>query len=916
MQVYDYYEEKNKGKSKKKLKIAGVVLLLFVLGLIANSIYLEYLQYGEIGQNLTIVYITSLIYNTILFAAGFIFVFFIAALQIKIIKKNLNEYFVKNELPEKKLLNLPIAAAAAFFGGLSLKGVLFNKLLSFLNVSKFNRTDPIFHLDIGYYIFQRPFLMALYNYVAGLWILIIILTIVYYLVGLTLSGNYITFQSLKVKSIVRHNIINIAIYFVIKAASYWLVKQGILYGSVLSDKGADYISDKVWLPYYTAIPFLLVVLVGLAIFFIWKDKLRNAAYSIAVYPAVWVLVSLIALTVQGLKVGPNEQTVQKPYIKYNIENTRAAYQLDKIKTMQFPNTQALTPQIISANQETKDNIRVIDINSTLDTDKQLQSNTNFYTFNDGDILNYTINGKEIPVFITAREIDKSKLSDNQKSYINMTYKYTHGYGIVMNPINKLTSEGQAGYILSDLTLKSADPAALKINRREIYYGELTNDYVVVKSGLDEIDYDGSTTTKYNGKGGIKLNLLNKLLFSVKYGDFKMLISGYSNNATLLLNRQVVSRAQKAVPFLEVDQDPYIVLSDDGRLKWVVDAYTTSGDYPYSEDIEGTNVNYIRNSVKIVIDAYDGKAEYYIVDENDPIIKTYDKIYPGIFRHGGLPANISKHQRYPELLFKIQTELLRRYHLTSDQVDTFITNQDAWNVARYSTQKDSENLTEIEPYYNLIKLPGGVGSKEELILMRPFTPSGDKHNMVSWLAVRNSSENYGEMVLYNFPKNTNIFGPKQVEVKINQIDKISTDMTLWGQSGSDVYKGDLLVIPIENSILYIEPIYIKDKSASSIPQVREIVAGYQNQDEFRYGIGTNLDEALNSLFTKYGQAGQTTTGQTGQTGQTNQNGQTNGNVTGNGTTNAADQETLDQIIKKYDELKKQLDELGGLIDKLK
>lgn len=909
MQVYDYYEEKNKGKSKKKFVVGGIILLLFILGLVANSMYLEYLQYHEIGDKLTIVYITSLIYKSLLFVAGFIFVFFITALQIKFIKNNLNEYYKQNELPPKKLLNFPIAAAAAIFGGLSFKEVLFNKLLSFLNVSQFNSKDPIFGLDIGYYIFQRPFLMSLYSFIAGFWILVIIFTVVYYLTGLTISGSYVSLGSLKVKSIIRHNIINIAVYFLIKAVSYWLVKQGILYGNVLSEKGADYIAVNVWLPYYSVIPYLLVVLVGLAIFFIWKDKLRNAAYSISVYPVIWILVSIIAVTVQALHVNPNEQTVQTPYLKYNIEGTRAAYKLDKIKTLQFPNTEVLTPDIIAKNKDTKDNIRVIDINSTLDTDKQLQSNTNFYTFNDGDILNYSINGKEVPVFITAREIDKTKLAQN---YINLTYKYTHGYGVVMNPINKLTSEGQAGYILSDLTLKSADPASLKVTRPEIYYGELTNDHVIVNSGLDEIDYDGTATTKYAGKGGIKLNFLNKLLFSIKYGDFKMLISGYSNNATLLLNREVVSRAQKAVPFLEVDQDPYIVLTDDGRLKWVLDAYTTSGDYPYSENIENTNINYIRNSVKIVIDAYDGKAEYYIIDENDPIIMTYDKIYPGVFKHGGLPEEIKKHLRYPELLFKIQTELLKRYHLKPEEVNTFYSNQDAWSVARYSTQKDSENLTEIDPYYNLIKLPGGVGSKEELILMRPFTPSGEqKHNMVSWLAVRNSSENYGEMVLYTFPKNTNIFGPKQVEVKINQIDKISTDMTLWGQSGSDVYKGDLLVIPIENSILYIEPIYIKDKSTSSIPQVREVVAGYQSGDEFRYGIGTNLDEALNSLFARYGQTVQTPAGQAGQTGQTG------GKVTNNQTgTNAADKETLDQIIKKYDELKKQLDDLGNLIGKLK
>ena len=901
MQVYDYYDEKSKRGIKKKFIFGGAIVFLIILGLIGNSIYLEYLQYAEIGENggLTQVYLTNLLYKALMFIAGFAVVFVAFSISNRFVKKNLNAYFAQNELPQRKFPNFPIAAVAAFFGGLALQESMYGKILSFMNTTQFNNTDPIFGKDIGYYIFQRPFLMSLYSFIAGLWIIVIICTIIYYLVGMALASNTIAIGNLKVKSIIRHNLYNVAIYFLIRASSYWLVKQGILYGDVVNTKGADYINVNIWLPYYTVMPYLLVVLVAIAIFFITKDSLKKAAYAIAVYPAVWILVSVTAFGMQALIVSPNETTYQYKYLSNNIEKTREAYGLDKIKTMQFPEAQELTPDILANNKETKDNIRIVDIKSTLDTDKQLQSNTNFYTFKDGDIINYTINGKEVPVFITAREIDRNKLAD--QTYINLMYKYTHGYGIVINPINKLTSEGQAGYIMSDLKVKSTDPN-LKITRPEIYYGELTEDHVIVNSGLDEIDYDGSGVTKYKGAGGIKLNLLNRLLFSIKYADFNMLISSYANNATLLLNRDVVSRAQKAVPFLSVDQDAYIVLTSDGKLKWVLDAYTTSSDYPYSQNYANTELNYIKNSVKIVIDAYDGKAKYYIIDDKDPIINTYDKMYPGVFTHDPLPEDIQKHLRYPELLFKIQTEMLKKYHLKPEDVSTFYSNQDSWNIAKYSTEITTQNLTEIEPYYNMIKLPGGVGNKEELILMRPFTPSGDqKHNMVSWLAVRNSSENYGEMILYTFPKNTNIFGPNQVEVKINQIDKISEDMTLWGQSGSDVYKGNLLVIPIGNSVLYVEPIYLRSAGSSSIPQVKEIVVGYQSGDEFKYGIGTTLDIALNNMF-----AGKTATTQE-QTGQTTVD---NAAVTG------LDKETVDQIMQKYDELKKQLDDLGSLIGKLK
>ncbi|NTV89794.1 MAG: COG1615 family transporter, partial [Clostridiales bacterium] len=352
---------------------------------------------------------------------------------------------------------------------------------------------------------------------------------------------------------------------------------------------------------------------------------------------------------------------------------------------------------------------------------------------------------------------------------------------------------------------------------------------------------------------------------------------------LLLNREIVSRAQKAVPFLTVDSDPYIILTDDGRLKWILDAYTTTNAYPYAQT--WGSVNYIRNSVKIVIDAYDGKVQYYIIDQTDPIISAYDKIYPGLFIKEPLPEQISKHLRYPELLFKIQTEMMKRYHILPEKVSYFYSQQDKWDIAKYASSTDSSSVSEIEPYYNMIKLPGGLGEKEELILMRPFTPAGElKNNMVSWLAVRNSSENYGELILFNFPKNTNIFGPNQIEVKINQIDKISTDMTLWGQSGSDVYKGNLLVIPIENSILYVEPIYIKSSGASSIPEVREIVVGYQSGEDFRYGIGTNLDKALDDLFSGQSSGTEATSGaateETAGTTSGNSSGSASGNTSGN------------------------------------
>ena len=479
----------------------------------------------------------------------------------------------------------------------------------------------------------------------------------------------------------------------------------------------------------------------------------------------------------------------------------------------------------------------------------------------------------------------------------------------MNPINRISPKGQVEFIMSGLDNVSADPS-LKIGRPEIYYGELTKDHVITQAkDLDEITYDGSQTTSYTGTGGIKLDFFKKLLFSIKYGDFKMFISGYTNDAKLLLNREIVNRARMALPFLTIDDDPYILPTSDGNLKWVIDAYTTTNKFPNAQYYG--NINYIRNSVKIVVDAYDGKVECYIIDKTDPIINTLSRIYPEAFSQNELPPEIAAHTRYPETLFIIQTEMLKRYHILPDKVNDFYSQHDLWDIAQHPVNRNSSELQDIEPFYNMIKLPDELGDKAELILMRPFTPYGDqKHNMVSWLAVRNSSENYGEMILFNFPKSTNIFGPNQVEVKINQIDKISEDMTLWGQS-NDVYKGNLLVIPIENSVLYVEPIYLKARNTSASPEVKEIVVGYQSKDEFLYGIGTTLDKALADLF-----SGVVAVPHSGGTDQKDNNDGTAGD---NGKDVAAppiDNNKVDEILSKYDELKKQLDELGKLIEGLK
>lgn len=904
--VYDYYQEKNKKSMKGRIIFIAVIIAAVIIIAVAAGIYMNIIQLDEIG-GFSSVYVTNLLAKAFSFVVGFLIIFTVIAITNKFIKKNMSAHFKKLEMPQRKIHNFSIAAIVAFLGALIFKEMFYQKILYFLNSTSFSMEDPVFSRDIGFYVFERPLYSALYSFASTLCLFLIAYTIIYYisLLMANSSGN-LNMEDLKVKSILTHNLINIAIFFLIKAASYQLAKQEILYGNVVEYTGASYVNVNIWLKYYTVIPFIIIAVTALALFFIKRGKLKKAAISFGVYPALWLIVTGIALFTQSILVTPNVLQYEKSYLSNNISETRKAYGLDKIETYNFPSTEVLTPEILARNNDTMRNVRIVDIQSTLDSNLQLQSNTAFYSFKDGDIINYNINGQETPVFVSAREIDKNKLPD--KTYLNTTYRYTHGYGVVMNPINKITPKGQVDFIMSGLDNESIDPS-LKIERPEIYYGELTVDHVITQArDLDEITYDGSKTTSYTGAGGIQLGFFNKLLFSLKYSDFKMLISGYTNNARLLLNREVVSRANMALPFLIIDDDPYIIPTSDGKLKWVLDAYTTTDKFPNAQYYG--NINYIRNSAKIVIDAYDGNVECYIIDKTDPIIQTLSRIYPQAFSENELPADVAAHAKYPEALFKIQTELLTKYHILPDKVNDFYSKSDLWDIAKHPTQRNSSDLVAIEPYYNMVKLPGELGDEAELILMRPFTPYGSqKHNMVSWLAVRNSSENYGEMILFNFPKKTNILGPNQIEVKINQIDQISEEMTLWGQSGSDVYKGNLLVIPIENSVLYVEPIYMRSTGSSATPEVKEIVVGYQSGDEFMYGIGTNLDKALADLF-----SGQNVTPPAdGTTG----NGTTGDGTTQNGNVQTGlDSKKIDEILSKYEEMKKQLDELGELIEGLK
>ncbi len=955
---YDYYKEKNKKSNTGKITFIVILAVLIVGAIIGSSIYMELIQLRELNPKADYpsVFTTNLLYKIIFILLSFVVISLFVYISNIFIIKNLKKYFAHNNLEARKMYNAPIALIIGIIGAYLTKDYFYGKALLFLNSVKFGRVDPQFGQDIGYYMFQRPFYMSLLDFISNLWLFIVIYSAIYYvLVLLTALNNTFSADTLKDKILLRHNLLNVAIFFVLKSVSYKFQREGLLYSSFTETgvNGSGFSSTNIWIRFYTIAPVIVLAIVIIAFLFMWKGKLKKAAFTIAVYPVLFILVTITSGIIQTVFVKPNEFEYEKNYLKNNMIETRAAYGLDKIKQYDFKTIEDLTPEIIKNNRNTIDNIRVVDYAPTLNSNKQLQSNTNFYTFSTGDILNYTVNGKEIPVLISAREINTSNLQN--QNFVNRTFKYTHGYGVVVNPINKVTAQGQVEFLLSGLKMDTVDKQNLNITEPRIYYGELTNNFVIVNPKASkkeaEIDYDG-TAVNYFEAGDtekIKLNLLNRLLFATKYMDANILVSSNINSESqILLNRNVVERAQKGVPFLKVDSDPAMTITSDGRLKWVLDAYTVSDNYPYAQnfytqssepDLRALNgINYIRNSVKITVDAYDGTVRYYVIDKEDPIIQAYQKVYPEVFSKEPLPEDIASHTRYPETLFKIQTEVLKKYHLDPNEheenISNFYTNQDAWNIAKYPDENSPDKVRDIDAYYNMIKLPDDLGKTEELILMRPFTPSAGKHNMISWLAVRNSKDNYGEMILFNFPKNTNILGPDQVEVNINQISEISEYNTLWGQGKSNVFKGSLLVIPIENSVLYVEPIYIQSKSESSIPQVKKIIVGYQDGTDFKHGIGNNLEDALNNLFEgdlkltgnklptvdQKEQNGEEET-QNGETPNEGNNQPAEQTSTDTGTPPAdkngqLDQAKLDEIQKKLDELMKQSKEINDLIESLK
>ena len=897
-------------EKKKKLGLRGILLLVLVLvglfialiGFITNLLWFKELGYLS-------VFFKQLVTQLQIGIPVFVVLAVITMIFLRLLKKGYYKKVESNEVVNEKrlglytfLISIGFAAVAGF---MSAKALWF-EALKFTNSTDFSITDPLFNMDISFYVFKLAFIEQLNTLVIGLVIGYVIISVIYYSLLLSMrtpqmyetvgetdefdgedaySGADETinrgprgfgnindiFENLgkqfrggggnirqprqakkqfddsnftQLLGIAQKELIVLgAIFFIMLAVNFFLKQYGLLYSSVGAVYGAGFtdVNVTLWM-YRILIGLSLVSAVTFAIG-ISKKKFK----TILLVPVIMIIVGALGTgagtLVQNLVVSPDEINKEMQYLNHNIAYTQFAYDLDKVDVKPFAASNTLTNEDIANNAETISNIRINDYEPAKKFYNQTQSIRLYYTFNDVDVDRYIVDGDYTQTFLSAREIDETLIS---QTWLNQHIKYTHGYGITLSRVDKVTASGQPDMLIASIPPVSQIPE-IQIDRPELYFGELTNNYILVGTDEEEFDYPEGDINKYSmyeGDAGIQLGFLNRLMFAVREQSLKLLVStNIDSDSRIVINRNILTRVKTIMPYLAYENDPYVVVID-GKLKWIIDAYTTSNMYPYSEPYaEGTGVNYIRNSVKVVIDAYNGTTTYYLVDDKDPIANTFMNIYPKLFKpFNEMPEEVRAHIRYPSTMLNIQSSVYARYHMSDVRV--FYQGEDLWDIAReiYGTTE-----TIMSPTYYIMKLPGE--EKAEFVNTIAYTPK-NKKNMMGLLVARNDGAFYGDLVLYQLPKDKIIYGPMQIEAQIDQRPEISKEFSLWNSSGSSYIRGNLFIIPIEDSLIYVEPVYL-EATNSSLPEVKRVIVAYGD----RIAYEETLTQALESLFGATGEGEQ-------------------------------------------------------------
>ena len=727
------------------------------------------------------------------------------------------------------------------------------QVLQFLNPSSFGQTDPIFNQDIGFYLFRLPLWQSLQSNLVGLvvWALLLALA-VYALKGeIRPERGWKYFLTGEAKTQI---CLLLAALSLLLAWGFWLERYALLYSDAGVIFGAGYTDVHARLQAYWMMGFVTLSIAVLFVLALWRSGFSLPIFGMGLYLAVLIVVNgLYPWFQQNFVVEPNELTLERPYIEHNIAFTRQAYNLTNVISEPFPAENDLDRAILDNNQPTVRNIRLWDDEPLLSSYKQLQEIRLYYNFSDVDIDRYTLNGDYRQVTLSARELSVAQLPPEAQNWINRQLKFTHGFGLVMSPVNRVASNGMPEFFLRNVPPSST--VDLTLDQPRIYYGEDTDNYIFTGTNTDEFDYplgDTNATYRYTGQGGVPLNsLLRRLAYAYDLGNLRLLISNYFNaDSRIHYHRLIRDRVQRVAPFLTYDSDPYMVVVD-GRLKWVMDGYTVSDRYPYAEPLHRysemlavpdanygllpPSANYVRDAVKVFIDAYDGTLEFFVRDTTDPVLATYQNIFPNLFRPSEqMPASYRKHLRYPQDIFTIQAQMYRAYHMENPEV--FYNREDLWRFPEHSQDGSIQTMA---PYYVIMKLP--KLEREEFLQILPFTPA-NRDNMIAWLAGGSDGDNYGRLLLYEFPKQELVFGPSQIEARISQTPEISEQITLWSQQGSRVLRGNLLVIPIEQSLLYVQPIYLRAEQGE-LPELRRVIIAYGDRVVMR----ETLDQSLEAIF---------------------------------------------------------------------
>ncbi|WP_251862154.1 UPF0182 family protein [Clostridium sp. Marseille-Q2269] len=831
-------------KNKKTLFIPLFIIILLIVFFNKIINFIINIKWFQEVNYLSVYFIKI---KSILMLMIPIFIIFFISIWVyyKSLISNKDKNTINIELSEKKYakkLFFIFNFVVSVFLSYTFSSSYWYRILQFNNSVDFNVKDPIFFKDVSFYVFKLPLFESLYKVIISLLVFLVITTLITYFV---LEAKYkiqskkdINFTNINhgIKSFAGKQLAVVSALIILFISFGYLIKiWNLVYSPNGVSFGASYADVHATLLFYKIIVVVTLTSAIITLLSILKGKFKPISICIGITVFLIISQNVVSILVQNFIVKSNEKTLEQPYIKNNIDLTKKAFDLDDIEVRDFDIKNDLQKQDIVDNKASIDNVRINSFKPTLEFYNQVQIIRYYYAFNDVDIDRYNINGKYNQVFLAAREIDTEALNPN--TWQNRHLIYTHGFGAVMNKVNSVTSEGQPDFVIKDIP--PYNQTNIKITNPRIYFGEKTNDYAIVNTNISEFDYpkeDSNKTNKYNGDAGIKMSFINKVLFAINKKDANFLLSKDINkDSKIIINRNIVDRAKKVAPFLKYDSDPYMVIYN-GKIYWIIDAYTTTNRYPYAEPYD--NINYIRNSAKVVIDSVDGNMNFYITDKNDPIIKNYSKIFKALFKDQKYaPKEIREHFRYPKDLFNIQSKVLGKYHVKDSGV--FYNGEDLWEVSRDQKQVEGETNTNDAPYI-IMKFPNQ--NKEEMVLLNYFNVM-KKDNMIALFGARMDGDQYGKKILYKLPSDKTIYSPYLFKQKINQDTSISKELSLWNKEGSQVQYGDTIILPIKNSLIYIEPLYLRASGKNSIPEMKRLILSYND----KLVLASSIEDGIKQIF---------------------------------------------------------------------